>query len=312
MNKEIFQERIKKFIAGPVKECKIYAILKNGDIRLLDIEQQDLDNLNHIYYDLLSSKCLGDEITILNYSTADDRNNCFYYYDLNDCPDIFTLISSIHNIKKVDSFDLSKNKFQDIDAIVCVLFNGQEKISLCKYLNSFEVIVAKDKFIFSSYDNRFVRRKTDMLKIVPGIDIIEMNGKFVILNLKQVEKKSKLVKIIENEAVSNIKHIHKINLISNIDKLEDIVREDIRLAKLFVKTTKSSRVLFSGVNSQQIISFAKKKEKKIGSLSYSSDGKSIIIKSKTEFKTLMSLLNNDYLRSELTGDDYYVLAKDLL
>lgn len=84
------------------------------------------------------------------------------------------------------------------------------------------------------------------------------------------------------------------------------------MAKKFVQAVSTSQVLFTGVHTDQIIAFAKRKENKIGQLTYAEDGSQITPKSKREMMTMLTLLNNDLLMSELTHDDYIAPAKDLL
>ncbi len=312
MDKEDIQEFIRQFTENENLECKIYVLLKDNTLRLLNIDQEDLDQLGLEYSDLLSNKTLTDEYALMNYSVADNRSNCYYIYDLQEYPASLVPLMAMPNEDEIEDFDLSNNSLQDIRATMAVLFDGENTVRMLKYFYSIEVIAIKKSFYLWSMNDRFTRCDQDLLKITPGIDLLFTNGYVIILNSKQFEKNEQLTKIIENEAVRNIENLRRVNLVGNMDEIETLIKSDTKIAKKFVQAVSTSRVLFTGVPIPNIIDFARRKESKIGKLTYTDDGAQITPKSKREIMTMLTLLNNDLLMSELTHDDYIAPAKDLL
>lgn len=248
----------------------------------------------------------------MNYSVADNRTDCYYVYDLQEYPASLESLVQMPDEDTIEDFNLSKNSLQDIRAIMAVLFDGENTVRLLKYFYSIEVIAARKNYYFGTRNDRFTRCNHDLFKITPGADLLYVDGQLIILNSKQFEKNEQLTKIIENEAVRNIENLRRVNLVGNMDEIGDLIKGDTKIAKKFIQAVSTSRVLFTGVPTDQIIAFAKRKENKIGKLTYADDGTQITPKSKREMMTMLTLLNNDLLMSELTHDDYIAPAKDLL
>lgn len=312
MDKEQLQEFIRQFIGHENLECIIYVLLKDNTLRLLNIDQEDLNQLGKEYSEVLSNKTLTDEYTLMNYSAADNRGDCYYAYDLQEYPASLASLIQMPTEDEIEDFDLSNNSLQDIRATMAVLFDGENTVRMLKYFYSIEVIATKKSFWLWSMDDRFTRCNQDLLKLTPGIDLLFANGHVMILNSKQFEKNEQLTQIIENEAVKNIENLRRVNLVGNMDEIEPLIKGDTKIAKKFIQAVSTSRVLFTGVPIPDIIAFAKRKENKIGKLTYTDDGSQIAPKSKREMMTMLTLLNNDLLMSELTHDDYIAPAKDLL
>lgn len=310
MTKEEFQNQVKRFVDKKLHECKIYVVLKNGTNKLLNIEQKDLDDLCELYFDHLEERCLTLDFSLMDYSTADARKDCYYRYDLADLPESFKCLSPLPD--HTDNLDLSVNELQDIEAILVILYNGVDKIALYKYLYSIEVVATKKKILLVEQNQRFVRASQDLLRITPGIDVLYMNGQTFILNLKAVEKNDQLTMIIQNEAVNNIEHLKATGIVSNLDDIKKMLSGNTPLAKRFIQAVKQSPVFIAGIANDKIIEFAKKKEKRIGKITYGKDDKTFTPKSKRELKTLLSLLSDDLLKSELTEGEYMSSSKDAL
>jgi hypothetical protein len=312
MTKAEFQDKVSNFIKNKTHECILYAILKSGDIRLIDIERSDMDSLEPLYFELLSNKCLDEDFSLLKYSTADERGNCYYEYDLPEIPDLYKHIRDIQDMlpNGIESFSLKNETVQDIYAILAVLYNGDTYINLYKYFYAVEIVATKGKFLFIPSADRFVRAQQDLLRITPNVDILCLDKTIIILNLKAAEKNEKLKEIIINEAVKNIKHLEATKIISNSDTIKKLLEEDVKLAKRFTQAVLSSPVFKVGITNEQIIDFAKKKEKQLGKFTYSKDCRSFCPNTKRELKSLLTLINDDLLKSELTEGDYIATSKD--
>lgn len=310
MTKEEFQNIIKLFVDEKLHECKIFVVLKDGSTKLLNIEKIDLDELCTMYFTNLEQRCVNEEFSLINYSTADVRKDCYYIYDLAEVPESFKCFSPLPDHD--DNLDLSKNTLQDIDALLVILYNGNEKIAIYKYLYAIEVVATKKKFLLMHNNQRFVRATEDLLRITPGIDVLYIDGKIFILNLKAVEKNDQMTQIIENEAISNIEHLQATGIVSNLADIKEMLKGNTPLSKKFIQSIKQSPVFIAGIANDKIIEFAKRKEKQIGKISYEEGDKTFKPKSIRELKTLLALLSDDLLKSELTDGEYLSSSKDPL
>lgn len=87
----------------------IYTVDVAENVRYLDIA----DNLQPEIQELFSQKVLtvfnNDSYELLDYSTADRRNDCYYVYDLVEVPNHMQLMQSVIGDDTIAHFDSAAN-----------------------------------------------------------------------------------------------------------------------------------------------------------------------------------------------------------
>ena len=313
MDKEELKRIISEVLNCDRIEGIILLTLKDGTTSLLNLDNTDKESILNEYVKAVNNKCITEEYDLKNYSTADERQNCFYVFDSAELPDCFHKMQ----IKKPDHehiplFNIKKNKLSDINGIIVILSNGERELVLYKNVYTVEIIGVKKRIIVYHSGNRFKKAENDMLRLTPDFDVVLAGNKFIITNLPSIERIQQLRQITLNLAISRLNDIDKIKILSNLEKAREWVKDDYALAKKVIKIVSESPVLYKGIQNEKIIAFAKKKEAKFGSLTYSEDNTKIEPKTKKEMMRFLAILNNDLLWSELTEDDYLSPTKDLL
>lgn len=313
MDKEQLQQKITDILSKDNVEGIILLVLKDGSTSILNLKNEDNEVIIKEYAAAVSTKCLTQEYELKNYSTADNRKDCLYVYDLPDIPDCFQRMKiSKEEQERLSPFNAKVHKLNEVSGIIVILSDGEKNIVLFKNVYAIEIIGVRSRILVFHSNDQFERATNDMIRLTPDFDVILIDNKFVITNLKSIERIQQLTQITLNVASARIDDINKINILCNLDKIRDMVKDDVGLAKKVIKIVSESPVLYKGVPNEKIIAFAKKKESKFGKLTYSQDQSQFDIQSKKELVRFLSILNNDLLWSELTEDDYFSTAKDLL
>lgn len=130
---------------------------------------------------------------------------------------------------------------------------------------------------------------------VSDLTVLERNLGFNNLMLKAAE--------------DTITSIDGIKLLDDIQVLKDSA-EDIAFARKLSKVRKSSPIFQLNIPKKEIIEFSKNAPGLAGMFKYSEDGSSIRLDTKKSKAAFIKLLNDSYLRSELTKQYYEARAKD--
>lgn len=114
-------------------EILVYTILKDEEKpQKLDIKADDLPEITKMFIASINSQIIEKtEYSLLPLSTADERGECFYQYDL-ELPEELTNLETVITTDKLDTFDFRNNKLSDIDSLIIVLAVGDDEISIYK------------------------------------------------------------------------------------------------------------------------------------------------------------------------------------
>lgn len=95
----------------------IYAIMKDNDNTAyqLDIDESALSGLKTMFIKSLRNTIV-DELQILNLSTADERRNAIFVYDM-DIPPELTIMQQILNKDDFSLLNLSNNNLSNIKSL---------------------------------------------------------------------------------------------------------------------------------------------------------------------------------------------------
>ena len=117
--------------------------------------------------------------------------------------------------------------------------------------------------------------------------------------------------IIKKEAILALNEIDAKGIIEDMEVLRETVN-DLAFARKLTKVRNSSPVLTMDISVEQIIYFTKTTPALAGRFKYSDDDKKIRLDTKKSKEAFVKLLNDDFLKSELTDLYYDSLAKDKL
>ncbi len=283
----------------------------NGmEIKSVDINDSDQTELAEMFLDRIRDILLNDDLSLIPLSSADNRINALYEYDLEDVPSEFMHLKTIIENDNFESFSFTDDELSHLEGILILIGNQDTQLALYKYQYPITLLRKDTGFnLMKSRDsNRFQKLDQDILKINSKFEFLKINGKYYILDLKTLEKFFGFHDAIKNIAEQGIENIQSCDIVEDVSVLTERL-DDISFSRKLVKSARNSPVLGVIPNST-IIGFSNTHPALKGRFKYSEDGNKLNLKTKVSQNLFLKLLNDDFLQSELTKIFYDSLAKD--
>lgn len=296
------------FTEEAITEIVVYTILKGEEQpKKLDIKADDLPEITKMFITSINSQIIEKtEYSLLPLSTADERGDCFYQYDL-ELPEELTNLATVLTSDGIETFDFRTNKLEDIDSLIIVLAVGDDEISIYKKVAPIEVL-GRGGYILGKANQRLERFNEQLLRISSRFQVIRVNEEIIILDLATIEKSFGFQDVIKREATLSLNSIDQMQIVADMDSLKEMV-DDVRFARKLTKIAKSSPVIQLSIPNNDIISFSKK-HPATRNMKYSDNDTKFNLTTKVSKDLFLKLLNDDLLTSELTKLFYASLAKD--
>lgn len=298
------------FLNNPEGDLQVivYAYLGNQLIKKLDIRYEDLSAIRDLFVSSVNREIISqEEFSVIPLSTADERANCFYEYDL-ELPEDLRILETLIGNDEIDIFNFEYDAFADIDALVIVLADANNEISLYKKISSVEVL-GRGGYLLWKSNQRLERFRDQMLRVSSGFQILQVAGNTIIVDLKAIEKNFGFYDVIKREAVIGLEAIDNMRIVSNIDTLRELI-ENVSFARKLTKIARNSPVIQKRIPNVDIINFSRNHPAMKNKMRYTPDGTQFALDTKVSKDLFVKLLNDDFLTSELTKLYYNSLAKD--
>lgn len=280
-------------------------------VKSVDINQVDQTELANIFISSISNNVLlNDELSLVPISSADDRSNAIYQYDLEYIPIELTHLKNIIESDSFEKFSFSDDALMNLEGILILIGNQDNQLAI--YKHHYPVTLLKKDSGFSLTKmrdaNRFKKLDQDILRLDPKFQFIKINGIYYILDIKALERFFGFHDAIKNVAIRGVENIKNSNLVMNCDVF-DARLDDISFSRKLVKSANKSPVL-SVIPNNQIILFSNTHPALRGKFKYSRDGTQLNLNTQKSQNLFLKLLNDDFLQSELTKKYYESVAKD--
>ncbi len=325
MTKETLQAKLDELIAQQECGMNLYFILHQQDEYILkkaNVRYDAFDPIKEVLRDnLIQLRQMMDEPTfaVLNLSGAEDRKNVIYQYDLAEELRPISLMKEVDinlfndgyftaNNNRVFNFDT--DNFEDVDAWVASY--GVEGNHIIIYRKTFSVNLLKqgrNLFIFKDAEQIDIV-KDDIFRIDGKIDFFLLDNTALIYNISILEKFNDFKDIVQRSARSSIQQIAAVDLVEDIAKLRERAESDISFARKLIKVTTNALIL-NVVDKERIIQFAREHAYLSRRLKVSADNK-FELEKKSAQNLFIQLLDDAFLHSELSSNDYLSPGKDIL
>jgi len=173
-------------------------------------------------------------------------------------------------------------------------------------------LIKRDSFLLGAKkaDKRFEKLPgEDIIRLNSGFQLIKVADDVYVSDLTVLERNLGFNDLILKAAEDTITSIESIKLLDDIEVLKDSI-EDVAFARKLSKVKKSSPIFRLNIPKNEIIEFSKNAPGLVGKFKYSEDGSSIRLDTKKSKDAFIKLLNDSFLRSELTKQYYEARAKD--
>lgn len=325
MTKEILQEKLDGLIAQQGCGMNLYFIMHKQDDYILkkaNVKNEALAPIKTVLHDNLRQlRQMMDEPTfaVLNLSGAEDRTNVIYQYDLEE------ELRPISLMKEVDTnlfndgyftadnnrmFDFNTDTFENVDAWIASY--GVEDNRIIIYRKTFSVNLLKqgrNLFIFKDAEQIDIV-KDDIFRIDGKIDFFLFDNTTLICNISILEKFNDFKDIVQRSARNSLQQIAAADLVDDIAKLKERAESDISFARKLIKVTTNALIL-NVVDKERIIQFAREHAYLSRRLKVSADNK-FELEKKSAQNLFVQLLDDAFLHSELSSNNYLSPGKDIL
>lgn len=289
----------------------IYAILKDqGDAPpyKLDIKADSLGDLIDLFFKSMRESISDrDELSVLNLSTADERLNAVYLYDL-DVPAELHLMERVLGSDSLPLLDLVTTDLSSIKALLVEIGNNVGQVVLYKTMTPINIF-GRSSFFLKKCQHRLERIDAEFLRVSTGFQMMRINDELLVVDLESLERSFGFSDVIKKEAALGINAVARLELVFNPEVLHELL-DDVKYARRFTKVAKASPVLKAGVANSSIIEFCKSFPKLAGRIRFNETGDKIVLDTKVSKDLFIKLLMDDFLTSELTKFYYESVAKD--
>ncbi|EFH3883641.1 TPA: DUF4868 domain-containing protein [Escherichia coli] len=287
----------------------VYAILKNSPVAYrMDIEGSAQDGLKELFLESIKNNIIdNDDISILPLSSADERNNVIYHYDI-EWPDELTSMQSMLGQQGESVFDFNVQNIEDIRVLLICIGNVQQQIILYKTMAPVNIF-SRSGFFLKKSATRLEEIEDDFFRVSDNFQIIKVENDLYVVDLKLIEKMFGFHEVIKKEATLGMNAIESMNIITDINVIKELI-DDVKYARKLTRIAKSSPVILANIENEKIIEFCKTYPVLVNRIRFNEDGTKIALDTKVSKDLFIKILMDDFLTSQLTQFYYESLAKD--
>lgn len=168
----------------------LYALMKDAESPgpfKLDIEAEAEAGLKTLFLqslrDEVSSK---EELSVLDLSSADERVNAIYVYDL-DIPEELTALETVIAQDNLPVLDLNEASLSSIRALLIEIGNDARQLVLYKTMAPVNIF-GRSSFFLRKHESRLERLDDEFLRVSAGFQMMRINGNLLVLNLEALGK----------------------------------------------------------------------------------------------------------------------------
>jgi hypothetical protein len=285
---------------------RVHLVKKNDDntesLLLADVSDELATDLLAIFRDTINRKFFeNEELSFSNISTALETNNSAFYYDIDEFPTKLNLLQNFDTWADYEEFSFTNDDLETIKAILITIGNQDNYFTIFKHVYPV-TIVRQDRMLgFVPIGNRFEKLNSNILQINNSIDFIYAEDSLIVNNIKTLSAAYGYKEILKNQAREKIQLIGGLDLIENLDELTAFV-DNVKYAKRVLRINPESPVL--QLAKTRIIEFIGNHGKLSLKIRFNDDGDRIVLDTDVSKVMTIGILNDDYLKSNLTDLDY--------
>ena len=282
-----------------------YATTPTASLCLFNIEDQFLDELKEMFIEeiKLVTDNQSPNFTLENYSSSTKQLDAIFQYDLQDDlrPEM-QLMKDVQAIIEPNLFVINpENSIDQVNGLYIVIRSANHVISLYKHIFGVDKIYAQKNWFLVHSNEQFVKQQESMLRISPTFQMLCVDDDIIMTDIQKLERIMDLKAVLTNAAAQHIATIvNAKQLVTRSDLLEEVSNEPT-MAKKLIHAVTVGKVFLKNISNAVIIAFAQKKGAKLN-MSY--QGNQFDLTNKAEARRFIKLIDDDYLTSELTKEDY--------
>ena len=297
---------------------QLYFVLKTNNkliLRLADVEDENTTpEIQRLFEGFLKDTIVfNNDMIIRDLSVADESTNVVYEYDYESYPEELNLFKQfrIEEAVKTDHFNFNTDNLSHLFGHIVYIGSMENGIILFKKHYPISLI-KRDSFLLGAI------KSSERFEKLPGEDIIRLNNDaqllrvgdtIFILDLKILERNMGFSTLIQQAAMETVDAIEELDILDNIEILRQSLN-DLSFTRKLSKVKKASPIFKLGITKESIVEFINNTQELADKFKYNEDGTRIQLGTKRSKIAFLKLLNDSFLRSELTKQYYEASAKD--
>lgn len=291
----------------------VYVIyLKNGveELRMANIDEQSRDELLARYLEVLSRKVVdNDDVSLMDIDKGDDRKDVIYNYNVLPLPAGLELLDKVAKKENQPKFSFKEEDVREITGFIIKI--GTETNSIILYKKHIALKLFKHEKLFGLIvvDQKFERVREDIIQVPADFDFLKTEDQLFIFNLPLLEKTFGFSDVTKKIASDNVDFLNKTGLVTDVKLLKSIIAsEKMPMIRKIMRIKIDSPVM--RIKPKDVCAFVTSFGPLQGKLKLNKAGTKIELNSQVSIKRFLSLINDDYLTSELSKLHYEGRAKD--
>ena len=318
MTIEEIKDKLSTLLGQPYT-VQVYFVLKQDEnliLRLADIEDEKTEpEVDKLFLEYMTDTVLNNnDLQVCELSTADERTNAIFHYDYTEYPEELEVFQSFdikQATKEVEKFNFEQDNLSRLCGYIIYIGSMEDGVSLFKKHYPISLI-KRDSFLLGAIKSkqRFeLVTGDDIIRLNGAVQLFRINGEIFVIDIKVLERNMGFNQLIYKAADETVQAIEELAIIEDIKVLRDSA-EDIAFARKLYRVNKSSPIFKLNISKETIIEFTKTTHDLSGRFKYSEDGNEIRLDTKKSKDAFITLMNDAFLRSELTKQFYEAKAKD--
>ncbi len=310
MNVDNLKSILQEILNSDVTNIKLYATTKQNETKKISISSDVSDNLLELFKKSIEDMFLDDSKEY-RLKSIDDNNDeaakTYYYFNGENT---YERLNVLHNLSSLDEevFNFENTNLDDIETFYITISNGEKTIALYKKNYAINVLRRGKTIFFTKHNENIDELKKDILKIDHSFQFMAIENNILIVNLSMLETQLGYDEVITKKAQETVELIASLDFLEDIAKLEEMVQTKKIAKKInLVKNSQVLDIIQSDIN--KVKTFIDNIEDLKKSLKFTEDNK-LKLNSKVGVERFLKLLDDAYLKSELTETLYDSLNKE--
>ncbi|GLR02759.1 hypothetical protein GCM10007906_03460 [Vibrio hyugaensis] len=274
---------------------------------LHEYKQKYVSSIKETFADNLGFECLP-------LSQNDGRPNALYFYDFDDRLAELDAIDTAHTLpanKTLEAYPVKHSGLSDVHAVIVRLKSSNgETMSFYNLIQPVNLFKHKSRLMVTFSGNRIVPISEDVIRLNENFIFARVKDYYLVKDATKFEKDFAFDKILKSKAKEYVVELKSMSLVECCNKFESKLENDIRFARKFVKIFNGSAVVENNISNEKLIDYALKHPVFKDKLKFSEDGSKFDLNSLVRCDNFLKLLDEEFLISELTRQNYHAKVKD--
>lgn len=306
-----FKSTLQELLDSDIANLKLYATTKQGDTKKVSISSDVSDSLLELFKNNITDMFLNEEkeyrLKPIEQSNTEEAKA--YYYFTNQT--IYEKLEKLHGFNGAQDeeiFNFENTNLNDIETFYISIATEEKSITLYKKNYPINLLKRGKTLFFTKSATTIDEFKNDILKIDQSFQFIACDEHVIIANLSMLEKQLGYDTVITQKAREIVNTIASLGFLEDIVKLQEMTGST-RIAKKLNLIKESQVFSIMQTDVEKVKIFISKIEDLKKSLKFNSENK-LQVNSKIGVEKFLKLLDDDYLKSELTENVYDSLSKE--